>query len=30
MVKQDSVDSKHVVGFTEIYHNPVGIKLSSS
>lgn len=30
MVKEDPVDSKHVVSFSEVHHNPVGIKLSSS
>lgn len=30
MVEEDAVDSKHVVGLSEVYHDPVGIELSST
>lgn len=30
MVEEDPVDSEHVVGLSEVHHNPVGVQLSSS
>lgn len=30
VVKEDPVDSEHVVGLSEVHHDPVGIELGST